>query len=209
MPRLHTAFPLRRGNHLTRSDGVCAMELVAWLAGERHNDSPKCTSPVITAFVRAFNDLLPSDAAREYYLRAWVPRLVNTVGSVGVEKHRGLIVVDFMVRSLLPMRLRALGRKAQARELAQLKSIGTTSGAILAGLAVKQECGHREVAWAIGMATSNRPPSLWVPVTAKLIKEIGEPGAYDLGVKLVARLVKAGSCRFRPDRDRRTAPPSV
>ena len=186
------------------------MELVAWLAGERHSDSPECASPVIGAFVRAFNDILPSDAARDYYLRRWVPRLVNTVGSAALEKHRALLVVDFMVRTLLPMHLRALGRKAQARELEKLKPIGTTSGAILAGLAVKQECDHREAAWAIGMATRDHPASLWVPVAAKVIDQIGEPSAFDRGVGLIARMVEVGtSGGSRRDLGRRTAPPSL
>ena len=39
-------------NHKAREDGMCALEAVAWLAGEPHTDHPKCVSQVIGAFVR-------------------------------------------------------------------------------------------------------------------------------------------------------------
>ena len=41
---------LEKGGHASIDDGVCAMEMVAFLAGEPHSDSPACTSPILAAF---------------------------------------------------------------------------------------------------------------------------------------------------------------
>jgi len=60
--------PLRAGAHPTRDDGVCAMEMVAWLAGEAHSDEPRCACPVLGALVRASNDAM-TDAQRDRFLR--------------------------------------------------------------------------------------------------------------------------------------------
>lgn len=38
---------LKEGSHEARERGVCAMEAVAWLAGEKHSDAPRCACPVI------------------------------------------------------------------------------------------------------------------------------------------------------------------
>ena len=71
-----------------------AMEMVAWLAGEKHSDEPQCTCPVLASYVRALNDLLPSDAARDRLLRRMVPRLVNTTASIAEQRRRGFRLAD-------------------------------------------------------------------------------------------------------------------
>ncbi len=38
---------LEPGHHDGRGDGLCLMELVAWLAGEEHDANPSCTSPAL------------------------------------------------------------------------------------------------------------------------------------------------------------------
>jgi hypothetical protein len=95
---LTDVFPLRRGAHPSREDGMCAMEMVAWLAGEPHSDCPDCASPVLAAVVRAVNDRLPDDGAREWLLRPLVPRLVNSRADAGAERARALAIVDFVLR---------------------------------------------------------------------------------------------------------------
>src|SRR5690606_8813913 len=52
---------LMKGSHRRREDGVCAMELVAWIAGEPHSDAPRCACPVLTAFVTHLNDTLDDE----------------------------------------------------------------------------------------------------------------------------------------------------
>ena len=45
----HEAIVLKHGSHTTFAQGLCAMEAVAWLAGEKHSDRPSCTCPVIAS----------------------------------------------------------------------------------------------------------------------------------------------------------------
>jgi hypothetical protein len=52
---------LKNGAHKRRDQGVCLMEAVAWIAGEKHSDRPECTDVALAAFGRAFNDRLSND----------------------------------------------------------------------------------------------------------------------------------------------------
>lgn len=45
--------------------------------GGKHSDHPRCTCPIIAAFVRGLNDEMPDDIRQE--LTAHVPRLIGTV----------------------------------------------------------------------------------------------------------------------------------
>ena len=47
---------LDSGGHTSFKEGHCAMELVAYLAGEEHTDRPACTSPVLTSFLIRLNE---------------------------------------------------------------------------------------------------------------------------------------------------------
>ena len=95
-------LPLHSGSHGTFDEGHCAMELVAWLAGEPHSDSPACASPVITAFVRSWNDGLPSDEDRARILGPLLPRVVGSVGSAAVEEQRAYMALDWLIRVHAP-----------------------------------------------------------------------------------------------------------
>jgi len=54
---------LGAGVHLAPEDGVCLMEYVSVLAGERFSDSPRCTDPALAFLARLVNDTV-SDADR-------------------------------------------------------------------------------------------------------------------------------------------------
>ena len=55
--KLIEQLPIRRGSHPDRADGLCAMEMVAWLAGEAHSDGPgEGTTLRVTLPVRAIHD---------------------------------------------------------------------------------------------------------------------------------------------------------
>lgn len=69
--------PLKRGAHASPQDGVCAMEMVAFLERLPHSDAPECTCPVLAAFVRSVNDMLCDDERQQ--LLPYLPRLVGTV----------------------------------------------------------------------------------------------------------------------------------
>ena len=68
---------LKYGSHAPTDAEYCAMELVAFVAGEPHSDTPKCASPVITSFCINLNDNL-DDATRNRLLR---PVLCEVVGT--------------------------------------------------------------------------------------------------------------------------------
>jgi hypothetical protein len=103
---------LRKGSHKSPGDGVCAMELVAWMAGEKHNDHPDCVSPVIAAFVPPFNDAL--DSAHRQRLGAIAARLIDSRGTSGQELARRRLVWDWMIAIAVPTWLAV----AQRRDLA-------------------------------------------------------------------------------------------
>lgn len=71
--RLH----LTPGNHASRDDGTCAMEMVAWLSGEPHTDRPAGVCPIIAAFVRGIND-----GAKEERRDELIPHLPNLIGTI-------------------------------------------------------------------------------------------------------------------------------
>ena len=77
--RLAALPPLSAGAHETEHEGACVMEAVAYVAGEPWSDKPACACPVLGAFLRTWNDHLPTDADRDRLLRplmcyAWLDR---------------------------------------------------------------------------------------------------------------------------------------
>ncbi len=183
-------FPIRRGSHPTRDDGLCAMEMVAWLAGEQHSDDPKCACPVISSFVRSLNDCLPSDDHRARYLRPLIPRLINTrTGDLRLRSRRAFRIADYGARVLAPMLLEARGDKEAAAHMRALAPIENGASAT-AAQALAQELGAaRAVCWPLMMAARNGPAINWVPSVVQLVREIGSEAGYLAAVQLVVELV--------------------
>ncbi len=77
---------LSRGRHRDPRHGVCAMELSSMLGGEPFSDRPGSVSPVIAAFVRAYNDAV--DARRRQDLYAVASNVVGTRADADVEAAR-------------------------------------------------------------------------------------------------------------------------
>lgn len=129
---------LRRGSHSTRTAGVCAMEAVAWLAGEHHCDRPQCACPVVSAFVRTFNDSLPGDDIRTHLLLPLVPRLVGSKSTRAIEHRRACLAVDWALRVATPLALETAysGVKSAtyAARLRALPEVVDTATAEVAGL---------------------------------------------------------------------------
>ena len=114
-------WSLRLGSHSPDST-FCVMEAVAYVAGEPWSDSPACACPVISAFLRSWNDSLPSDAERDRLLKPLIPKLVNTCNKK-LEMKRSLMAADWLVRVHTPEWLRLAGRIKQAESLEQLPEI--------------------------------------------------------------------------------------
>ena len=119
--RLAEVAVLHAGGH-SPGDQMCAMEAVAFIAGEPWSDHPQCASPVIGAFMRAWNDGLP-DAERNTLLLPLIPRLVGTRGSDALEERRSLMAADWLVREHTPAWLELAGLKDQAAMLRALPEI--------------------------------------------------------------------------------------
>src|SRR5687767_4751215 len=73
---LASTFTLSTGNHRSPADGMCAMELAAFLDGVEHTDRPRCVSETISDFVRFTNDHIPDNLRPR--LLPFVPRLLGT-----------------------------------------------------------------------------------------------------------------------------------
>ena len=120
--RVLNELSLRSGSHSPDSK-MCVMEAVAYVSGEPWSDSPACVSPVLGAFMRAWNDALPSDAERDRLLKPLIPRLVGTANGTDVETRRALMAADWFVRVHCPTWLRLAGLTSQAESLEKLPEI--------------------------------------------------------------------------------------
>ena len=188
MQRL-TEFPLQRGAHPTRDDGMCAMEMVAWLKGEPHSDEPSCACPVLGAFVRACNDAM-SDAQRNRYLRPLVPMLVDSRGSAALERARGLIAIDGLVRTLLPMSLRHKRRSDEARLLGELPAIERLEDVRTALRAVDHFANDQHATrWVLQRALEGVMPARYVAGVVQLLRAMNDAAAWTAAVALIERLV--------------------
>ncbi len=119
--RLAKIKPLKDGAH-TDHKAMCIMEAVAFVAGEPWSDSPVCACPVISAFLRSWNDSLP-DAERDALLRPFIVRLVNTKRDENTEKRRAIMAADWLIRVHTPAWLRLAGLTTQADALTALPEI--------------------------------------------------------------------------------------
>ena len=96
---------LGRGGHKTPSGPTpteaCLMEAVSFVAGEAWSDHPECACPVLSAFMRSWNDGL-DDADRNRLLRPLIPRLIGTRSTPAVETRRACMALDWYLREITP-----------------------------------------------------------------------------------------------------------
>jgi len=98
--KLEQITTLARGKH-DEGEAMCAMEAVAWLAGEPWNDAPHCVSLVIAAFMRSWNDALP-DADRARLLLPLLPDVIGTRTTDADDETRAWMATDWLVRVNAP-----------------------------------------------------------------------------------------------------------
>ena len=120
--RLARVTNLASGDHLDES-AMCAMEAAAYIAGEPWSDHPECVCPVLGAFMRSWNDGLPSDAERNRLLLPLIPRLIGTRGSPALEQRRATMAADWLVRVHTPAWLRLAKLDTQAAALEALPEV--------------------------------------------------------------------------------------
>src|SRR5690348_9382060 len=88
---------LYSGSHPPEA-GFCVMEAVAYVAGEPWSDSPQCACPVLSGFMRNWNDSL-DDATRQR-LKPYIPRLIGTRD--GNDLRRSWMAFDWLTRECGP-----------------------------------------------------------------------------------------------------------
>jgi hypothetical protein len=138
---------LRKGKHNKRTAAtVCAMEAVAWLAGEPHTDHPECVSPVIGEFVRSWNDAM-NDTDRQI-LKPLLPRLIGTRGSAAQESQRAWMALDWLCRVSVPAWLRLAGLHVEATAIEATAPIVDTATAQAAQEALSAGRKAAAAAWA-------------------------------------------------------------
>jgi hypothetical protein len=94
-----TDYWLSDSSHETREQGMCAMEWVAYVAGEAHTDEPICVSPVLRRFAISLNDTWPDEQRQK--LRPYLARCIGTAGD-DRDMERGWLAMDWLVRTFTP-----------------------------------------------------------------------------------------------------------
>ena len=99
----HQTVRLSKGKHSSPDDGACVMELASMLAGEAFSDRPRCVSPAIGAFLRAYNDAV--DDSRRQDLYTYASRVVGSRGGTEAESLRAERLLQW-ANEVAPGRLR-------------------------------------------------------------------------------------------------------
>jgi hypothetical protein len=125
---------LGASSHKSLEEGLCVMEAVSYVAGEPWSDQPKCACPVISAFLRTWNDSLPSDAERDRLLKPLIPHLIDSKSTQGVEERRSYLALDWLVRVFTPKFLDLVPALASyAKAFRDLEEIADMASAAAAG----------------------------------------------------------------------------
>ena len=146
LEQLFQCVSLERFDHETRQDGMCAMEFVAYLAGEPHGDQPACVGPALTAYVIALNDAMAEDWRQR--LKPFLPRLIDT--NDGWTERRAARLIARAKSTFVPMAAHAGfgGEQAVARATEGLRTADYfTVGAHVAYLVRLAKC------WPEALAT--------------------------------------------------------
>src|SRR5215469_10789169 len=111
------------GSHASAEDGMCVMEMVSYIAGETWSDSPACASPVISSFLRSWNDSLDDETRQR--LRSYARRVTGTAND-GKDEQRAWMCVDWLARTQLPLWLDLAGLSEHAAACRALTAISST-----------------------------------------------------------------------------------
>lgn len=100
MPR--NKYYLDHGSHDDGTDGRCAMEWVAYIAGQEHTDSPHGVAGEVGSFCIELNDAF--DNRTRQCLRPYLARTLGTEGDK-LEYVRAYAAIDHIVRVITPLYL--------------------------------------------------------------------------------------------------------
>ncbi len=144
-------YTLKHGSHDSPQDGLCAMEWVAYLAGERHSDSPECVDPALRRFGIRLNDALP-DGPRQK-LRPYLARMIGTAGD-GRTQERLYMMADWAVRVVAAEAQEVTGRRDLAERLRALPAIKDKRSALDGERVAREVAAAASAAFAAATAAS-------------------------------------------------------
>ena len=90
LPTSFDELSLDHGKHRTRTEGMCAMEAVAWFAGEKHSDHPDCVDATINELMIELNDTC-TDAQRDEIVKPLIPLCLDTACWINADEIEGLV----------------------------------------------------------------------------------------------------------------------
>src|SRR6478736_7155108 len=126
--RIEKIPALSSGSHAAESGEMCVMEAVSWVAGEPWSDHPVCACPVISSFLRSWNDGLPNDD-RSRLLKPLIAKLVGSKRTKSVESKRAWMALDWSARVSTPAWLELAGLKDHAEICRRLNPITSNPSA--------------------------------------------------------------------------------
>ena len=113
-------YTLKSGSHASREKGMCAMEWVAYIAGEEHSDAPKCVCPALRRFGIRLNDDLPDDLRQK--LRPYLARCIGTAND-GRTQERLFMLGDWAIHVPAVEAMEVRGRKDLADRLRAISPV--------------------------------------------------------------------------------------
>jgi hypothetical protein len=149
--RVATLTTLAKGAHDSPDDGMCLLEAVSWIAGERWSDHPSCASVVLGTFGRNLNDALPAETRQQ--LIPLAPQIVGTAGD-GLDETRSYMALDWLIRTYTPAWLDLAGLTAEAQALRDLRRIVDLVSAQDAGPVVRDGRDKAEAKWSAARAAA-------------------------------------------------------
>ena len=163
-PEALESIKLLPGQHKRRSEGVCATEAIAWLAGEPHSDVPRCLCPTLGSVLRDWNDRMETQD-RNRILKPLLPKLLGSNHGQHIAAERGHYIADWLVHHYIPAWLNLGGINETAEELRNMPTVTphiTEDQASRIRRAVLD--ANRQVAAQLA-ATRGTPPSGPIPST--------------------------------------------
>ena len=140
-----STITLTSGGHRSIDSGACLLEAASYLAGEPWSDHPTCVSPVLGAYGRSLNDVLPDDLRQT--LKPYIPRLLNTAGD-GQDERRSYMALDWLVRVYTPTWMRLVPALCdQAALLESAHEVVDLNTAAEIGVIVREAASQSAAAW--------------------------------------------------------------
>jgi hypothetical protein len=140
----HAPADLSDGQIAANGDAACLLEAVAYVAGEKWTDEPRCVSPVLGVFGRNLNDVLPDDRRQE--LVPLIPKLIGTRDEQ--DEARSYLALDWLIRVYTPTWLRMVpALVSDADAIAGMPRIVDLESAAAVGDLVRDAAAHSRAAW--------------------------------------------------------------